>query len=77
MTLKNEEFNLLNKIARINKCDWFSIRQCRGNDYTYDLCENRSYSLSSGVKDLCESIVDFDILNDSEKVTLLKLLISL
>ena len=42
MTLSENEYNGLTKIARKTKCDcWFDIRQDKnGNDYVFDL-ENR------------------------------------
>ena len=57
-TLTNDEYNVLNKIARKTKMDcWFDIRQdALGIDYIWDLEERKRTCLRTGVGMLVEGL---------------------
>lgn len=60
MTLSENEYNGLTKVARKTKCDcWFDIRQDKnGNDYVFDLENRKKISVANGVLQLADAIVD-------------------
>lgn len=60
MTLSENEYNGLTKVARKTKCDcWFDIRQDKnGNDYVFDLENHKKLSVANGVLQLADAIVD-------------------
>lgn len=81
MTLSEQEYNLLDKIATKSKMDcWFTIRQKKnGDDYVYDLEESKPMSLKKGVAQLIDGISDMylDYLNENECHILIGLLTKL
>ncbi len=60
MTLSENEYNGLTKIARKTKCDcWFDIRQDKnGNDYVFDLESGKRLPLRTAIEDLFEAVLD-------------------
>lgn len=58
MTLSDQEYRLLNKIAEKSKMDcWFTIRQTqKGEDYVYDLENRKRMSLRTAILQLMEGI---------------------
>lgn len=60
MTLTEREYNLLDKIATKSKMDcWFCIKQTKkGEDYVYDLENEKRMSLRTGIYQLMEGIED-------------------
>ena len=83
-TLSQQEYDVLNKIARKTKMDcWFYIKQDKnGTDYVYDLEEQKRLCLKSGVGLLVEGLDCFENydncnLNAEEKKTFEELLIKL
>ena len=58
MTLNNDEYELLTKIARKSNMEcWFLIKQTKkGEDYVYDLEEGKRLSLRIGIRQLMEGI---------------------
>lgn len=66
-TLSEEQFNLLDKIATNSGMDcWFCIKQHvrgkhAGEDYIYDLENNKPISLRKGVNELIEGMSDYDV----------------
>lgn len=57
-TLSEEEYNLLDRIATETKMDcWFLIKQTKsGEDYVYDLEEDKKMSLRTGIAQLLDGI---------------------
>lgn len=83
-TLTNEEYNVLNKIARKTKMDcWFYIKQDgKGMDYIYDLEDKKRICLRTGVGYLvngldCKENYDSCDLTNIESKTFLELLFKL
>lgn len=67
--LSSQEYNILDKIATKTGMDcWFSIKTTKkGEDYVWDLEENKRLSLSSGIKQLASGVVDIcDCLTPNE-----------
>lgn len=58
MTLSNDEYELLTKIARKSKMDcWFLIKQTKkGEDYVFNLEEGKRLSIRTGIRQLMEGI---------------------
>ena len=77
--LTDEEYNVLNKIARKTKMDcWFSIKQdCHGVDYIYDLEGKKRICLRTGIGELIEGVTDNDYLTPEEDYCVRGLLIKL
>lgn len=78
--LTDKEYNLLNNIATKTRMDcWFSIKQDKnGNDYIFDLENNKRIALSTGVRELIEGIDNInELLNCDEIQILIELLINL
>lgn len=65
------EYNSLANITSINKMDtWFSLKQDKyGNDYIYDLEENKRISLKRALNDINEGLLqeDFNELSNLEQ----------
>ena len=79
-TLTDKEYNLLDDIATKTHMDcWFCIKQDKnGNEYVFDLENNKRIALSTGVKELIEGIGDInEILSLDEIEILVELLINL
>ena len=81
MTLFNEEYDVLNKIAHKSKMDcWFMIKfsENKGH-YVFDLENRKRLSLRQGVKQLVDGMTDVDMyeLTAEEIETLCKLLADL
>ena len=82
-TLSDEQYNVLCKIAEKSKMDcWFYIKQHKrgnhaGEDYVFDLENNKAISLRRGVKELIDGITEQDLeyLTDEEIRTLEDILI--
>lgn len=77
MLLKDEYYNLLNKIAKISKMDcWFHIVTIDDNDVVYDIENNIHLSLRQGVHELIDGLIEetyFELTNQ-EVFALIKLL---
>lgn len=59
VTLTNDEYNALNKIASATKMDcWFSLGTVNGVDYVYDMEIGVRMSVEKGVRELCEGMVE-------------------
>ena len=76
-TLTNDEYEVLNKVARkTGTYCWFLIKQdCHGVDYVYDCEERKRMCLKTGVGMLADSLdcqINFDNcwLDAHEKLTL-------
>jgi hypothetical protein len=55
--LSDEEYNVLNKVARKTKMDcWFSIKQIDGQDYIDDLEAGVCLDLKEGIGDLVDGL---------------------
>ena len=83
-TLTDNEYKVLNKVARKTGCDcWFVLKQdCHGVDYVYDIEERKRMCLKTGVRMLVDSIdcqENFDncCLDGDEKWALAQLFIKL
>lgn len=82
-TLSEDQYNVLCKIAEETKMDcWFCIKQHvrgkhAGEDYVFDLENNKVISLKKGVNELVEGITEQDLenLTDEEIHTLENILI--
>lgn len=77
MTLSKEQYEIIDKIATKTKCDcWFSIQQDDdGNDYVFDLEENKKISLYAGVLDLYDAVkFDDNIITYNERRIISELL---
>ncbi len=80
-TLSEKEYNLLDKIASQSKMDcWFIIKQSKtGEDYVFDLEENKKMSLRKGIAQLIDGISDMysEYLTGDEYDVLLTLFVRL
>lgn len=72
MTLSKEQYEIIDKIATKTKCNcWFSIRQDdKGNDYVFDIEENKKMSLLDGLSLLWNS--NWDKLIDHNEILIIK-----
>lgn len=81
MTLTNDEYELLTKIASKSKMDcWFLIKQTKkGDDYIFDLENSKRISLRTGISQLMEGIEDmYDMyFEDNERDIMIGLLLKL
>lgn len=71
-TLSNEEYNVLNKVARKTNMDcWFDIRQDNNKtDYIYDLENKKRMCLRTGISQLVDGldcVENYNICNLTEK----------
>jgi len=73
MRLTVEQQKVLNKSARLNRCEWFVVI----DGYCYDLEKNKKRSTKNMVSQLCEGGLPFATLTRTERIVLRNLLINL